>query len=431
MRHSGTATGDTLPADRTLAHATLCSSVKPSVPLVALHDGEALRTRPPEGLVHAVAVCGILANPLIIPNLTEVVADFDRTNAASGLLVSVIPLSGVFLSPVAGVLADRLGRRPVVVACLVVFGVAGLLSAVATTFHLLLFARFVQGFGSAGLLSLSLVLVADHWKGPERMAMMGRNAAALGLGLAVVPLVSGLLAEATSWRWSLALASFAFPIAALAWYRLPSHVPLEKRTWQLHLKALRASARLPVVSAILTSTFALFVVVFGVFLTTLPIHLDQRYDLGPGARGAVLAVPAAGSIITAMALGSLSRAVSRRSILVVSGLMIACSILTIGVATSLYLLVAATLLYGLGSGVSSPTLQSMAAAAVSADRRAGVLALWVSSMRLGQLAGPLVAGLLLSQSSTQTVMIVGSAAFATVSLFWLWFPTDLSLTDRD
>ena len=381
--------------------------------------------------MHAVAVCGILANPLIIPNLTDVVADFERSNATSGLLVSVIPLSGVVLSPVAGVLADRLGRRPVVVACLVAFGVAGLASAVATTFGLLLFARFVQGFGSAGLLSLSLVLIADHWKGPERTAMMGRNAAAIGLGLAVVPLVSGLLAEAASWRGSLALAAIALPIAGVAWRMLPSHVPSEKRTLQLHLEELKASVRRPVVSATLTSGFVLFVVIFGVFLTALPVHLDQRYGLGPGARGAVLAVPAAGSIVTALALGPLSRAVSRRAILVVSGLMIACSTLTIGLATSLYLVVSAALLYGLGSGVSSPTLQSMAAAAVSADRRAGVLALWVSSMRLGQLAGPLVAGFLLSQSSTQTVMIVGSAAFAGVSLFWLWFPADLSSSDRD
>lgn len=387
--------------------------------------------RPPETLVYALAVCGILANPLIVPNLTEVVAAFDRSAASSGLLISAIPLSGVVLSPIAGILADRLGRRPIVLGCLLVFGAAGFASALAPTFELLLFARFVQGFGSAGLLSLSLVLIADHWAGHERTTVMGRNAAVLSLGLAAVPLVSGFLAQATSWRWSLALASVAIPIAAVAWHKLPTDVPHAKRALRVHVRELGASIRLPVVLAILTSGFVLFVVVFGIFLTTLPIHLDQRYGLDPGARGAVLAVSAAGSIAAALALGPLSRIAPRRSILVVSGLLVACSTLGMGVATSLTLVVVSALLYGLGDGVLGPTFQTMVAAVTSADRRASVLTLWIASIRLGQLVGPLVAGLLLSQSSTQTVMVVGSVAFAAVSLFWLRFPSELLPADRD
>lgn len=58
-----------------------------------------------------------------------------------------------------GVLADRFGRRAVLVPCLVGFGTFGLLSALAPTFEVLLFLRLCQGIGAAGLVNLAVVLI--------------------------------------------------------------------------------------------------------------------------------------------------------------------------------------------------------------------------------------------------------------------------------
>jgi len=73
-----------------------------------------------------------------------------------------------------------------------------------------------------------------------------------------------------------------------------------------------------------------------------------------------------------------------------------------------------------------PTLQGVAATAVPPEQRASVLALWTSFVRLGQLTGPLVAGLLIHLVSTSTVMIVGAFGFGLASLFWLRSSLDLS-----
>lgn len=345
--------------------------------------------------------------------------------------MAVIPLPGVFLALVVGLLADRFGRRPVVVICLLIFGAAGLASSLAPTFKLLLLARFLQGFGSAGLLNLAIVLIADYWEGQKRTTIMGRNSAALATCLVVIPPFSGLLAETTSWRWSLALTTFAIPLAWAAARSLPSQSPFEPHSLSCHLRELGASLRSPLVLATLFSGFTLFAVIFGVFLTTLPIHLDQMYGLEAGARGAVLAAPAISSVLAALYLGRISNVASRKSILVVSGFLISCSALAMGITDTLWIIVAASLIYGLGDGVLIPTLQDMAATSVPASQRASVLALWTSFVRLGQLTGPLAAGLIITWSSTEAVMIIGSIAFGMVSLFWIWASFDLAPEQPD
>lgn len=340
----------------------------------------------------------------------------------AGFLLSAIPLAGIFLTPVIGLIADRHGRRIVVTVCLLLFGFAGLCSAIAPSYKLLLFARFVQGIGSAGLLNLSLVLIVDHWSGTERTTMMGRNAAALAIGLVVMPPLSGFVAELTSWRWSLAMVTLTIPVAFLAALTLKRHSPNEQRSLKTHLSQMRIATKMPVISATLISGFVLFVVIFGVFLTILPIHLDQRYGLEAGARGTVLAAPAVGSIIAALYFGRLSKSVSRKSIIVSSGLLISFSILIMSSTTTLWVLIAAALIYGLGDGVSIPSFQDLLATSAPSSQTASVLALWTSSVRLGQLVGPLAAGTLLVWTSTGVVMAIGAVVFCAVSLFWIRFP---------
>jgi MFS family permease len=72
------------------------------------------------------------------------------------------------MAPVVGVLADRYGRRAVLVPCLVGIGTFGLISALAPTFELLLLAWLLQDIGAAGLINLAVVLIGDHWTGIER-----------------------------------------------------------------------------------------------------------------------------------------------------------------------------------------------------------------------------------------------------------------------
>lgn len=365
-------------------------------------------------------LAGILANTTITPNIPDILADLGQDSSQAGVLVASGPLPGIFVAPILGVAADRFGRQRVLLPCLVLFGLSGIGAAVAPTFAWLLFARFVQGLGSAGLINLAIVLIGDHWTGIERTKLIGRNSAVLTLGLAILPSISGLIAEVASWRWAVAISSVGLAVAAAGVVALPDTRPEQIGDLGEQLRGARQVLRRPIVLAVVLSGFLLFVVIFGVFLTTLPIHLEEQFGLGPGVRGVVLSTPAIGSTLVAFNLGGVRSRYDIRTVLVGGGGCVALASLGVGLAPLVALVVLSSIIYGVGDGAIIATLQDVATSAAPASQRASVMAAWVSGVRAGQAVGPLVFAALFAATSTSIAMVVGAVLFAVVAgFFWV------------
>jgi len=111
-----------------------------------------------------------------------------------------LTLAAVVLT--AGSLADRLGRRRVFAAGLVVFTVASLLCGLAPDPTALNLARALQGIGGAVMFAVSLALIAQEFPaGRERGTAMGIYGASIGVAVAIGPLVGGALTEGLGWEW--------------------------------------------------------------------------------------------------------------------------------------------------------------------------------------------------------------------------------------
>ena len=78
---------------------------------------------PPLPLIFSITVTGILANTLVGPAIPDILDAFDQPDSRAGVFVAAGTLPGIVMAPVIGVLADRFGRRAVLVPCLVAFGV--------------------------------------------------------------------------------------------------------------------------------------------------------------------------------------------------------------------------------------------------------------------------------------------------------------------
>lgn len=378
--------------------------------------------RPRLWLIFSVTVTGVLANSVLTANLPDILRDLGQPDSRAGVLVAVGPLPGVLMAPIVGVLADRFGRRRILVPCLIVFGVAALLAAVAPSFGLLLAARFLQGIGGAGLINLAVVLIGDHWAGLERTKLIGRNSAVLTVCLLIVPTLGGLIGEFSSWRYAMALGALALPLASVAWRTLPNTRPGTERTVGDQLRGAAAVLRQPAVLTILLSGVLLFTVIFGVFLTALPVHLEQEFGLSAGRRGLVLSVFAVGASLTAFNLGVIRARIGARPLLVASSVFIAVAAAAIGVAPTVTLVVIAAMLYGLGDGAAIPALQDLITSSAPDDQRASVMAAWVSGVRLGQTIGPIGAAALFAATSTRTTMLVGAALFAVLAVVMMVAP---------
>ncbi|GLY07924.1 MULTISPECIES: MFS transporter [Actinoplanes] len=99
----------------------------------------------------------------------------------------------------AGILADRLGRRLSLTVGLVVFGIASLISAYASSPDQLIAARAVMGLGAAAVMPATLSIIANVFDPTERPRAIGVWAGSVGLAVAIGPVVGGILLENFWW----------------------------------------------------------------------------------------------------------------------------------------------------------------------------------------------------------------------------------------
>ena len=372
-------------------------------------------TRPPFPVVVAITLTGIMANTLVTPATPDIVDDFGVGRAGVGLLLAAATAPGIVLAPVIGLLSDRYGRRPVVVPCLVVFGLAGGLAAFAPTFEVLLALRLVQGFGSAGLINLAVVIIGDHWQGLERARMIGRNAAALTASIAVLPPLGGLLAALGGWRWTFAPYWIGL-VTAVAVLRYLGSSERGTGTFGDQLRATKPYLRMPVVVGSMGMAFVLFVLIFGGFLTALPVHLKDEFDVSAGVRGLVLGVPAIPSTIMALNLGRLRARFGAGPVLVFGSLATGGGFAVLALAPSLPVLMLGPVLYGFGEGLMIPTLQDAVTSAAPASSRGAIVATFVGVSRLGQTVGPVAAAAGVVAFGSEPVFLAGAIAAAGMAL---------------
>jgi predicted MFS family arabinose efflux permease len=351
-----------------------------------------------------------MGNTLLAPVIPDILDEFDVGDGGAGLLIAATSMPGIVMAPIMGVLADRFGRRRVVVPCLATFGAFGIAAATAPSFEWLLVARFGMGLGAAGLINLAVVLIGDYWSAPERTRLIGRNAAFLTVCLALLPPLGGVLADLAGWRVALAPYGLGLVTAAIAWRVLPPDRPDTSVSVRHQIGGLGEIVRRPAVVVVLVGGAASFVMIFGVFLSTLPVHLENEFGYGASVRGLFIALPALASTVVAFNLQRVREHVSARRLLVVSAIGFAVGFALIGASTNVALVALGCTIYGLGEGGLIPTLQDQAVELSPPEHRGAVVAVFVGAARLGQTVGPLGAAVLFGATSTFVALQVGAAS---------------------
>jgi MFS family permease len=119
---------------------------------------------------------------LLAPVLPEMVEPLQTTSHEVGLLISAFTLSTAIFTLVIGHFIDRVDRKRILVPCLAIYGLPGLVSYFTTDMQLILTLRFIQGIGAAALLPLTMLIIADVYKGHESLHAMSRVGIALAIG---------------------------------------------------------------------------------------------------------------------------------------------------------------------------------------------------------------------------------------------------------
>ncbi len=133
--------------------------------------------------------------------LPDIQEDLDASFTDLQWVIDAYALTLAAFTLSAGSLADRLGRRRVFVAGLVIFTLASLACGLAPSATALNIARAVQGVGGAVMFAVSLALIAQEFRGREMGTATGIYGATIGGAVAIGPLVGGALTEGLGWEW--------------------------------------------------------------------------------------------------------------------------------------------------------------------------------------------------------------------------------------
>ncbi len=137
--------------------------------------------------------------------LPEIGRDLDVDPGSVGWVVNAFALGAAGPLLVSGRIADRIGRRRMLLAGVGLFAAGTLACAVAPTFPVLVLARTVQGVATSLFMPASLSVVSTTFAGPRRAWAIGMWSASGSTAAAAAPVVGGLVVDALDWRWFFAL----------------------------------------------------------------------------------------------------------------------------------------------------------------------------------------------------------------------------------
>ncbi|MFJ1731893.1 MFS transporter [Streptomyces sp. NPDC088254] len=142
-----------------------------------------------------------LDNTVLNVALPAVQRDLHASTAGLQWTIDAYTLVLAALLMLAGSTADRIGRRKVFLAGLVLFSAGSLLCSLAPNLELLIAARMVQAVGGSMLNPVAMSIITNTFTDPrERARAIGAWGAVVGISMAAGPLVGGVLVESVGWR---------------------------------------------------------------------------------------------------------------------------------------------------------------------------------------------------------------------------------------
>lgn len=339
----------------------------------------------------ALTAVGPLSTDMYLPSLPAIALAFAADTGATQLTLSVHLIGFAGSQLFYGPLADRYGRRPVLLCGFTLYIAGCFVSLFVGSIEELIAARFFQAIGGGASVVLARAIVRDLYEGPAAGQMLARMAAIMGIVPALAPMLGGVIEAGYGWKMNfVAMGAFGAVLALIALTSLDETLPPARRQSAApaailaHYRRLVGDRRYLRYLLIASTCFAgLFA-----FISGSSFVLQGLYGLSPIVYGLCFGLMAAGYIAGSLTGGRLVRRLGIDGTLKVGG-SFAClgglSMLAgLTVSASPAAIVAPVVLYGFAVGLTMP--QAMAGALTPFPEIAGTASALLGFLQAGAAA---------------------------------------------
>ena len=293
---------------------------------------------------------------LFVPSLSNIARDFDVSYGVVSLSVAGYLAVVAVIQLIIGPLSDRFGRRPVLLAALVIFTLASIVAALAQSIWVFLAARAMQSTMTAGF-SMTLAVIRDTTPGEKAAGRIGYMSMVMAVAPMLGPVLGGVLDTAFGWRsnfWF--FAGMGVFLLALVWIDLgETH---QRKPKPKGANPTRALLRDPPFWGFVICT-AFSTAAFHIFIAGAPFVADAEFGTTTAELGVYIGSITAGFMVGG-ALSGRFASQFKLTTMMVAGRLAACGGLLVGVilwaqvGLTPVLLFGATIFAGLGNGLTMP-----------------------------------------------------------------------------
>ncbi len=352
---------------------------------------------------------------VILPLFARRLTEFGAGVNALGISDMASALAATLSAPLMGALADRLGRRPLVLASLAVYIVAFtgyLLVTSASTFIVL---RALAGALTTGLMPAATGMVADLAPENRRGQWIGVLSGGAAFGWIGGPVLGGLLYD----RWgyeaavlvSIGMATLAF-VAALVSVRETRPHAAQPGTG-LHPADLTSASRpaLSVSLAVLAPVLFIYFAVMFAWAFIEPRFMFYAYDdlrWSSSMLGLVMSTYGVSMMLGELGLGRLSDSLGRKPVIVAGLVLFSAQFIGLAVSRNYVVIAVAFVIAGLGNALFDPALTSAVLDIAPSQHQARILGVKSTVGSLGNIAGPALVVLCSSLVSARGIFLLAS-----------------------
>ena len=156
----------------------------------------------------------VLGGATLAPALPAIQAQFSEIPNVQLLVRFVLTIPALLIAitaPGAGYVVDKFGRKNILIASVILSGLAGLSSFFASSLPIILIGRGFLGIGVAGLMISTTTLITDYYSGTARATFLGFQAGFMGITGTILLIAVGFLAD-SSWNSPFLIYLLPFPI---------------------------------------------------------------------------------------------------------------------------------------------------------------------------------------------------------------------------